>query len=103
MTEVATVIVGTKFKGALALEALARMRQGDEVRLNRDRTNRFDAYAIECHYLGTNVGFVPKLVNAPIAKALDSGAKAAVIVTDPGRVEGGRVKTEPKILIRWGE
>jgi hypothetical protein len=103
MTQVATVIVGTKFKGLHALQALDQMRAGDEVVLVRDPNNKYDAYAIECHYLGQNLGFVPKTNNTPIAKAIDGGVKAIATVTEPGRVEAGRIKAEPKILIRWGE
>ena len=103
MTQVATVIVGTKFKGMHALQAIDQMRAGEEIVLIRDPNNRFDAYAIECHYLGQNVGFVPKQANAPIAKAIDGGVKPVATITEPGRVEGDRVKVEPQILIRWGE
>jgi hypothetical protein len=102
MTQVTTVIVGSKFHGVDALAAVAKMRAGDEILLVRV-DNKFDAYAIECHFGGRMTGFVPKQANVPIANALDGGVKATARVIEPGRVEAGRIRAEPKILIRWGE
>jgi len=103
MTQIATVIVGSKFRPKQAREALTMMKPGTEIRLRRDPNNAFDAYAIECHFLGQHVGFIPRQANPEIARAMDSGVKPIAIVTEPGRIDNGRVAIEPKIRVRWGE
>lgn len=38
-----------------------------------------------------------------LAKAIDAGAVATAVVTHSARVLAGRIKTEPKITVRWSE
>ncbi len=103
MTETATVIVGTKYKGAEAVGAVEKMRPGDAITLRRDGYNRHDANAVECWFLGMMVGFVPKITNPAIARAFDAGHRPTASVTAAARIERGKVRVEPKITVRWGE
>jgi hypothetical protein len=100
--EVATCIVGTKFRGPAAVEAIAQMREGDEVRLVREPENKYDTWAVACHYLGLHVGYVPKQANPKIAAALDAGLTVTAIVREPPRIRAGRVDEEPALTVRLG-
>jgi predicted dienelactone hydrolase len=96
-----TVLVGTSFKGAAAIEAIAKMVAGSAVRLTREPENRHDAFAVACHYLGAHVGYIPKRTNPRIAQALDCGVPVHCTVSEPGLVRGHRVVTEPKLTVTW--
>jgi hypothetical protein len=96
-----TVIVGTKFRGAQAVSALRELRPGQEIRLVRENHPK-DANAIQCHALGLQLGYVPRVANPRIAQAMDAGAKAIAEVTERAIVfDSGLIKREPKILVRW--
>ena len=93
MAEITSVIVGTKFRGQEAIDAIARMQPGDTVRLEREPENKYDLNAVSCHYLGRHVGYIPKLVNPRLAAAMDRG-----------EIERGKyIKVEPKLRITLGE
>lgn len=102
MTEIATVIVGTKFYGAKALDAMDRMRVGDAVTLRRNEHPK-DLNAVECHFLGVFIGYIPRITNPAIARAFDVGKTPIATVTECGRIAAGKVKAEPKIIVRWEE
>lgn len=100
MTEIATVIVGTKYKGIDALNAVEVMRIGEPVTLKRAQHPK-DANAVECHYLGVFVGFVPRQANPAIARAFDIGKTPIATITERAVVRAGRVRAEPKITVSW--
>ena len=102
-TEVQTVIVGTRWRGEAALSALARMKPGDAIRLEREVGNGYDYAAIACHFHGLHVGFIPRQVNAPIAQAMDAGAIATAVVEVAANVtRTGYIVKEPKIRVTVG-
>jgi hypothetical protein len=100
VTTIPTVIVGIKFYGAKAMEAVSLMRPGQAVLLRRAMHPK-DPNAIECHFLGVFVGYVPRQANEPIATAFDAGKTPIAVITERGRIERGRVKAEPKITVSW--
>jgi len=101
--ELRSVIVGTRYRGQAAIDAIARMRPGDSVRLERENHPN-DIYAIQCHYLGTFVGYIPKLVNTRIAPQMDSGSIATAVVETSAVIRRGNfIQTEPKLRITLGE
>lgn len=101
--QIETIIVGTRWRGEAALSALARMKPGDAIRLEREVGNRHDYAAIACHFHGLHVGFIPRQVNAPIAQAMDAGAIATAVVEVAARItNAGFIVKEPKIRVTVG-
>lgn len=98
---VETVIVGTGFKGATALHAVARLQSGDEIRLIREPTNRHDPLAVACHFLGVHVGYVPRQSNPRVAEAIDAGFEVSARCTTAAVIGRNKVTSEPKILVTW--
>lgn len=98
-----TVLVGTSFKGSVAIEAVSRMMTGSVVRLEREPENPKDALAVACHYLGMHVGYIPRQVNRRIANALDDGMVVHCTVQAPPIVKNNRIVTEPKLTVRWDQ
>lgn len=100
MKELETVIVGTRFRGENAIRASARLAVGQEIRLQRDAANPYDANAVACFAFGMQIGFLSKLVNAPIAAAMDSGSDATATVIAPAEITGKLyIKREAKIRV----
>jgi len=102
MTELNTVIVGTKYLGAAAVRTVAMMRPGMEVALRRE-DHKYDHHAIQCHFYGVQVGYIPKIVNPPVALSMDRGQTATAFVTAAADICGDKVRVEPKIIVRYGE
>jgi HIRAN domain-containing protein len=101
MSEIETPIVGTKFQGQRALDAVAGLRIGLQIELRRENHPK-DANAIQCWALGIRLGYLSRLVNEPIARAMDSGGAVDAIVTrlaDFGRT--GNIVKEPMIRVQW--
>lgn len=104
MTMIETVIVGTAHKGFLAKESLSRLGPGDEVTLRRDAANRFDENAVACYVAGVHCGFIPKVANPPVARALDRGVAASCTIVEAIRLSPkGFVIHEAKIRVRFDE
>lgn len=101
MPEIPTCIVGTKFQGHLALEALAKMRPGSQVLLERDPDNQHDDNAVKCWFLGVFVGYVPRQANPRIAAALDAGKRLTCTVKAGPEFRGKNIDREPSIVIEW--
>lgn len=101
MSDTLSALVGTKFRGAQAITCIAQMRVGDGVRLEREPNNQHDAKAIACHYLGQHVGYIPRIVNERIAPLMDRGIAVTATVERVPVIEGGRVKSEPRLLLTW--
>lgn len=99
--EISAAVVGTKFRGQEALDAIQKMNEGDVVRLERDRANEYDASAVQVHFLGVFVGFIPKVANPALAAAMDAGAQPVAIVTKAPVVRGRFIQTEPMLRIAW--
>lgn len=101
MSEHATVIVGTKFQGKAALQALARMKPGETARLERVLDNPHDPNAVSVYYLGVMVGWIPRQANPPIARAFDrSSAVTATCTVAAVMAPGGwKVNVEPKLRV----
>lgn len=102
MTATTTVIVGTKYRGPTAVEAVGDLRVGDTLRLERE-THRFDGWAIQCWVRSQCVGYLPKQVNGPIARAMDAGLAATAAVVKPARIARGHVVEEPMVLVQVAE
>lgn len=100
MNEYRTAVVGTKHYGLAALTAVSRMQPGDAVRVEREPTNKYDQYAVQVHFLGVHVGYVPKLVNRPIAFLLDNDRSVTAVCIGAPEIHGSWIKKEPMILIR---
>jgi hypothetical protein len=98
-----TAIVGTRFRPE-ARTAVALLRQGDPVRLERERNNPHDPNAVACYVLGRLVGYIPRKANPPIAAALDAGCDVTCVVREPALIAaGGRIHAEPTVTVSWGE
>jgi HIRAN domain len=102
IAEIPTVIVGTRWRGDRALEAIAGMKRGDTVQLVRETSNRHDAYAVACHYRSLHVGYIPRQTNTPVAQALDRGAIVTAIVEAPAQIANRYIKSEAKLRIYLG-
>jgi hypothetical protein len=100
---VPTCIVGTAFRGQGARAAIAMMRVGDEVQLEREPQNPHDQLAIGCRYLGRHVGYIPRQANPRIAAALDAGHKVLCVVREPPVVLRGVIRREPALSVSWEE
>ncbi len=95
-------LVGTKFRGQAAIDTMLRMREGDAVRLEREPSNRYDANAIQVHFLGMFVGFIAKLANPRIAAAMDRGCDVQATVISGATMVRGR-PGEPLLNVFWEE
>ena len=94
-----TTIVGTKFRVG-GVEEMAKLRKGARVVLVREADNAHDRNAVAVYSItGSHLGYIPRLVNADLAGALDVGQSFEAIVTDEAIVYGGDVKFAPKITI----
>lgn len=103
MPEIFSAVVGTKFRGSQAIEAIAKMRPGDAVQLVREADNAFDRNAVACHYLGVHVGYVPRQANPTVAAAMDGGATPTATVDKTPLFSRGRIEREPLLTISWGD
>lgn len=104
MTMIETVIVGTAPKGAQARETLSRLGPGDEVTLRREPLNRYDDNAVACYVAGVHCGFIPKVANPPVARALDRGAPVSCTIVERLRLSPkGGVIAEAKVRVRFDE
>lgn len=96
-------IIGTKYRGKPAIDALAVLVAGDEVSLRAEPDNPHDSNAVACYAGGQHIGYVPRGQNAEIADALlRSLAVTAGIAVEP-IVDKGAVIAAPKILVLWGD
>lgn len=98
-----TVLVGTGFRGQGAKAAVAMMRAGDEVLLEREPGNPHDPLAVGCRYLGRHVGYIPRQANPRVAAAIDSGHAVTCTVGEPPFVKNGVIRREPKLTVSWEE
>lgn len=104
MTTIETVIVGTAAKGAQARETLSRLGTGEEVTLRREPLNRYDDNAVACYVAGVHCGFIPRVANPPLARALDRGAQASCTIIERLRLSPrGGVIDEAKVRVRFDE
>ena len=99
MTTFKTVIVGTKFRGAVAVEAAGRLRKGDALRLERQPDNRHDRNAIAVYFGGVIIGYIPRIVNPRIAPLMDRGDQMEAVVDAPAQMDRGKIVIEPKITV----
>jgi hypothetical protein len=88
MAELTVAIAGLGFQKG-AREALAKLKAGTELTLEREADNPFDAFAVGIWRLGLKLGYIPKTKNIEIAWALDRGDPVAA--TFDGLQEGGTV------------
>jgi len=99
--EVKTRITSTKFKGPIAVEALAEIEKGDRLMLRRDPSNRYDSNAIEVYWMGHNLGFIPKKDNPAPAAAMDAGKPVECVCENNAIVANGRIEAEPIVVLSW--
>ena len=99
MTAFRTVVVGSHFRGHVAVEAVGRLRKGDALQLRREPDNRHDRNAIAIYYAGLKIGFIPKLVNPRIAPLMDRGDQLEAVVDAPAEMSRGTIVIEPKITV----
>ena len=99
------VIIGTraKWRGQEAVDVAARLAPGDEVTLRRDPENGHDPNAIEVHFAGVFLGFIPAIVARDIAPVIDRGTMPAAFVVQRGEAyqRGDAMKVEPMLVLRW--
>jgi hypothetical protein len=101
MAKAHSVIVGTKFRGDQAMTAIAKMRPGDAVHLEREPDNAYDRNAVSCYYLGIHVGYIPRKVNPAIAQAMDKGSMPTARVQTIPLFSGQTLSREPCMEILW--
>jgi hypothetical protein len=83
-------VVGTRYHDAPRVAAA--LHPGQALVLKRDRTNRYDPWAIAVHTpQGHRLGFMPRGENRWIADLLDGGARIGATLAEgyPTRAEGG--------------
>jgi hypothetical protein len=94
MAELTVAIAGLGFQKG-AREALAKLKAGTELTLEREAANPYDPFAVGIWLGNLKVGFVPRGKNLEVAWALDRGDKVAA--TFDGLQEGGT----PVVTLRW--
>jgi hypothetical protein len=72
-------VAGYQFHGGIELEP--RMAVGDELELVREPDNPHDGLAVAVCWRGLRIGYVPRLINADIARRLDAGDRLACQLT----------------------
>lgn len=103
MTVFDTTIVGTKFRGARAIDILKGLRKGARLRLQREPRNEFDPNAIAVLADGQHLGYVPKTDNVKLIEAFRGERPSDLIVeltTEATIDRRNNVVFAPKIRIR---
>jgi hypothetical protein len=95
-----TAIVGTKFRGKVAIVTLAALRKGAPLSLRRELKNPHDANAIAVYSGAEHLGYVPKIHNAELAATLDRGGNLVAELIVEAVVDRGEVVFAAKIRIR---
>ena len=105
MVELRTVIVGTSWKGEVALLAVGRLAKGDVLELRREPENEKDPGAVAVYYGGKHIGFIPKHSNRDVGAALDAGLPVTAEVTLAAIMDGGQIARSglPHIVVKWEE
>ena len=97
-----TKVVGVTFEGRQ--DALAGLKAGDELVLEREPSNEHDPNAVAVRTAdGTQVGYLKRIIAAALAPELDRGAAYSAVVSD---VTGGDVGTSRGVnvlVVRRGE
>lgn len=82
-------IVGSSFCPG-ASSWLPRLKAGQQLRLAREPTNKYDPNAISIHVFAQRLGYVPRGLAVELAPIMDAGgAVAAVKSRDPKFVSSG--------------
>ena len=102
MPELKTAIVGTKFRGADAVKALANATRGARITLKAEPDNEHDPNATACYLGDCHIGYIPRGQNEVLSTALRSGKTCDAEITLEGIVYKGEVKAAPKVWIIWG-
>ncbi len=72
-------VAGYQFHGGIEPEP--RMTVGDELELVREPDNPHDGLAVAVCWRGLRIGYVPRLINADIARRVDAGDRLACQLT----------------------
>jgi len=75
-----TPVAGLRYHDGRHL--LARLHPGDVLRLQREPDNPHDPLAVRVYWGVYSMGYLPRSVNAPIARAIDQGATLVARVED---------------------
>jgi hypothetical protein len=70
MPELKTAIVGTRFRGPEAINALRLIRKGDAIELRAEPDNQHDPNAVACYAGDCHIGYVPPGSNKALATAM---------------------------------
>jgi hypothetical protein len=101
MPEMECVIRGLPFARGSGRDALEKLVPGQSVlrlqRLNHPK----DQNAVQLLFMGVEVGWVPRELNAGLAADMDAGATATAICTRGCTFERGRITKEAMVRITW--
>lgn len=101
MPDIITPIVGSKWRGEQAAETLRALRHDLAVRLVRENHPK-DANAVQVWALGCWVGYLSRIVNEPIARALDAERPVSAFVVELAQFyPSGKLKREPMLKVSW--
>ena len=99
-----TYVAGMYYVKALELK-LEGIKKGDVIKLLRAPNNEYDTMAIEVHYNGNRIGFIPADSNEVVANLMDAGKHITCYVKATkfldGRAPDGNVyqDTQPEVWI----
>lgn len=92
--EIFADIVGTHFRGSEAKRICNSLDIGDEVQLEREPDNSYDANAVAVYAEGEHIGYIPAANNLQLALALDDEREAVATVI-------GWNGNKPTLKIEW--
>jgi len=72
-------IVGVKYRGHAAEDAVKALRAGDQVVLKRDENNRHDFNAVQVWVGELHVGYIKGTENTPLARYMDHHDKKTLL------------------------
>jgi hypothetical protein len=94
VAELTVAIAGTQFQKG-ARDALARLRPGAGLTLEREAANPYDPFAVAIWRGNLKLGYCPRERNLEVAWALDRGDKVAAVFD--GLQEAGKAV----VTLRW--
>ena len=99
MAEQKVVIVGTKHRGQVALDALGLLVKGETVTLRPEPENSADPGAIAVYRGDQHIGYIPARA-AAIRDAIGEGEMTAIVSSEPIMQDGQCIEL-PRITVKW--
>lgn len=88
-------IVGSSFQPG-ADRWIARLKSGQQLRLEREPTNKYDTNAISVHIFQQRLGYLPRGFAAELAPLIDQGFRCIATKSGDPRFAGSGV-----VIVEW--